>query len=149
MEARAATRSDLAKVFRNLADRMAAEYKTAGRKNLAEAKQYFIERVDDGRAHALVDSGLVLAVIGWQFHDNAAYTSFAAVEGFFHPRFVRWFSRHLRTIQAGVGNLELRSMSYSAHPATQKWFLTLGFQEPRPEGKAMLYVLPGAALGET
>lgn len=144
MEARPAKRADLAKVFRNLADRMTAEYKTAGF-SPTKAKQQFTTRVDEGQAHALVQDGEVLAVITWTIQDGAAHTSFAATEGFFQGRFMGWFGEHLRKIQDLAGGVELVSTSWSDLPAVPGWFKRLGYREPRPDGASMVYVLPAPA----
>lgn len=141
MEARAATRTDLAKIFRNLAVRMTAEYKKAGF-SVIQAKQVFTANVTHGRAHALVEDGEVLAVIAWEVRDGAAHTSFAATEEFFQRRFMAWFGDHLRQVQFLVGGLELRSASYSDLPSVPGWFKRLGFRDPFLEGSSMVYVLP-------
>ena len=141
MEARPATRADLAKVFRNLADRMSAEYKNAGF-NQAQAKQLFTQSVDQGRAHALIHEDEVLAVIAWTIHEGAAHTSFAATEGFFQGRFMPWFGEHLGQIQLMAGGVDLVSTSWSELPSVPGWFKRLGFRDPFLNGKAMVYVLP-------
>jgi hypothetical protein len=143
MEARSATRSDLAKVFRHLAHRMSAEYANAGF-SIVQAKQLFTKHVDQGTAHALVEEGRVVAVISWEIQGDTAHTSFAATEEFFQGKFMPWFRDHLRVIQALAGGIELRSASYSDLESVPTWFKRLGYLAPVPAGKAMIYVLPAA-----
>lgn len=143
MEARTATRSDLAKVFRHLADRMEAEYKNAGF-NVDQAKQFLRVSVDAGRAHALVEQSKVLALITWDLRDGAAHTSFAATEEFFQGKFMKWFGDHLRQIQSLVGGVDLVSESWSTLESVPGWFKRLGYLDPIQKGGALFYVLPAS-----
>ena len=140
--ARTATRSDLAKVFRNLSDRMLDEYEAAGL-NQSQAKSAVRKLVDSRNAHALVHNDDVLAVIGWWADGKTAYTSFAAVERFFLPMHVKFTKRHIHSLQKELGGIALHSYSFSSDPRARKWFRVIGFREPmRTTQCDTVYVLP-------
>ncbi|MDX0499083.1 hypothetical protein GOC68_22860 [Sinorhizobium medicae] len=141
MQARPATPSDLAKVFRRNAERMIEEYATAGVSTRA-AKDIMLAEVNAGRGHALVTNGQTVAVIVWQPYNGAVFTSFAAQNSFFTASTVRFCKRHIREIQALCGNAILHSQSFSRHPQVERWFRALGFVRDRQqEGGGVVYTL--------
>ena len=141
MDSRAATTADLAKVFRNLADRMLAEYQRAGATR-QEAKQLFRSAIDQGHAHALLVNDRPLAIISWSDAEEFPTTSFAAIEEFFDRRYLRFSKGHLTSIQTGLGRKEVHSHSWSLRDDTSKWFRLLGFDGPYERGDHKLYILP-------
>ena len=141
MEHRAATRADLAKVFRDSAPRMRTEYENAGF-HLREVKSMFTQLVDAGQGHALIEGGEPLAVITWSISEGAIHTSFAAKERFFSSRTVRFCLRHIRMIQAENGNLPVCSTSFSQVQSVPKWFKVLGFEPRVSDSSYVQYWLP-------
>lgn len=129
MEFSAATRADLAKVFRDSAPRMRMEYENAGY-HLRKVKGMLTGLIDAGQGHTLVEGGEPLAVVTWSISYGAIHTSFAAKERIFSSGTVRFCSRHIRMIQADNGNLPVCSTSFSQVSSVPKWFKVLGF-EPR------------------
>lgn len=140
MDYRAATKGDLAKVFRSNADRMTAEYERADY-NAREVKDLFTNAIVHTRCHALTDQGQPLALVMWDQHNGAIYTAFAAKEEFFSPRYVRFCGKHVRHIQAQNGNLPLGATSFSDHERAPRWFKAIGFREGVPTHGALVYWL--------
>lgn len=126
MEYRKATRSDLAKIYRDCSERMLIEYERAGFTR-RQAKDEFTKWVDAGSAQTLLLNGEPLAIISWFAGDGIIQTAFAAKEEFFQRRTVRFCHSHIRKIQRDNGGLPLCSSSSSPHPRVPKWFKTLGF----------------------
>lgn len=140
MHVKTAKRGDLAKVFREIAERMRAEYEIAGFE-LRAAKSIFTECVDAGQAHAIFENGQPVAIIAWRIEGDVIYTSFAAKENFFSGRTVRFCFQHIRNIQKDNGDLPVCSSSFSPHPAVPKWFRVLGFSPGQSSEKHTEYWL--------
>ena len=141
MDARAATSSDVTIVFGHLANRMAAEYASAGGSERA-AQDALFQNLKEGRAHALVDATGPVAIIAWDEDGGVANTSFAAAEGFFTASTVRFCRRHIRRIQALCGNIPIRSRSWSSREDVARWFHAIGFEKIDGGDGFTLYELP-------
>ncbi|RJG44433.1 hypothetical protein [Mesorhizobium sp. DCY119] len=128
MDYRTATTADLTAIFRDLANRMADQYATAGL-NIDEVKDEFMMALREGRGHTLLEDGKPVAIIAWREINHAAQTAFAAHESFFSRSSVRFCKKHIRRIQALCGNLPIHSYSWSDRPEVAKWFRILGFNE--------------------
>ncbi|NGN41145.1 hypothetical protein G6N74_08715 [Mesorhizobium sp. CGMCC 1.15528] len=128
MDYRTATTADLTAIFRDLANRMADQYATAGL-NIDEVKDEFMMALREGRGHTLIEDGKPVAIIAWREINHAAQTAFAAHESFFSRSSVRFCKKHIRRIQALCGNLPIHSYSWSHRPEVAKWFRILGFKE--------------------
>ncbi|RWP30697.1 hypothetical protein [Mesorhizobium sp.] len=128
MKNRAATIRDFRLIKADLAHRMAAEYRQAGWEP-TKALETFKPRIKEGNADAITtDEGEAIAIIAFFVDDGAIHTSFAAREEFFGWQGFREVWRHIRTIQARLGNLPVRSNSYPQDPRTEDWFRKLGFR---------------------
>lgn len=145
MHARAATTGDLAAVFRRLADRMAAEYASAGHSK-STVQDIFFQNLKEGRAHALLDNGDPVAIISWDEFDGIVNTSFAAAESFFNASTVRFCKRHIRHIQALCGNRPIQSRSWSDRAEVARWFRVIGFAAAENDAGATVFELPPQAL---
>ncbi len=108
MKARTATPGDLEAVFRDLSGRMSADYAAAGF-TLAGAQDSLMMDLREGRAHALEDNGVVVAVISWHDIGDLVETAFAARESFFTAPTARFCKRQILHIQALNGNLPIHS----------------------------------------
>ncbi|SFU22661.1 hypothetical protein [Mesorhizobium sp. YR577] len=128
MDYRTATTADLTAIFRDLANRMADQYATAGL-NIDEVKDEFMMALREGRGDTLLEGGKPVAIIAWREINHAAQTAFAAHESFFSRSSVRFCKKHIRRIQALCGNLPIHSYNWSDRPEVAKWFRILGFKE--------------------
>lgn len=140
MDYRTATSRDLADVFQHIDQRMTDEYTAAGF-TLRQVKDVFRSGVAARRGHTLTAANNRLAVIIWQLNEDVIETGFAAKPEFFDKKYVRLCRKHIRLIQANVGNLPLRSTSYANHPHLSRWFNVLGFKTGATVGGATIYHL--------
>jgi hypothetical protein len=141
MEARTAVPQDLTEVFRNVADRLSREYKAAGGSE-ESAKDVIMMNLREGRGHALLQDGKLVAVIAWHEDHGVAFTDFAANESFFSASTVRFCKMHIRRIQALCGNLPVRYHRWSDRKDTDRWFKLLGFEKISTQGSPRVYELP-------
>lgn len=142
MKARTATPGDLEAVFRDLSGRMSADYVAAGF-TLAGAQDSLMMDLREGRAHALEDDGVVVAVISWHETGELVETAFAARESFFTAPTVRFCKRHVLHIQALNGNLPIRSRSWLKGPEVARWFRIIGYVEKTEKGARLFELPPG------
>ncbi|MBB5700969.1 transposase InsO family protein [Ochrobactrum daejeonense] len=146
MKARTATVGDLETVFRDLSRRMTIEYIAAG-KDTKTAYDNLMMNLREGRAHALLQDGKVVAIIAWREGDDAAETLFAAREEFFSPNTVRFCKQHIRQIQSLAGDLPIHSRSWLDRSDIVKWFRIIGYEEKGTENGAHLFELPARRDG--
>jgi hypothetical protein len=141
MHSRSATESDLETVFRCLSARMRDEYLRVPITEAA-AKEAFRDWIANGQADALIEEHHTLAIIAWHLQPDGVYTSFAAVEKFFTRRSTFFSKRHIRDIQRRLGDVPVRSVSWSLRSDVPKWFGLLGFDEGIRSGESVTYTLP-------
>lgn len=141
MRARSATVGDLEAVFNNLSERMSDEYVAAGKDNKAIYDNLMMD-LKEGRAHALVENDVTVAIIAWHEHGGAADTLFSARDDFFSAKTVRFCKRHIRQVQALTGNMAIRSRSWLDRTETARWFRIIGYVERGRENGAQLFELP-------
>lgn len=145
MDTRPATAADLSSIWPRLAQRTTDEFKNAGF-TVGQARGYFRDLIKSGMADAILDEGMVVAIMGWERQADGLMTSFAGTEDFFGPRLVRPFKRYLDRLQANNSNAPMVSNSYSEHPKVPKWFGTLGFALRNTNGIHREFVRPPADL---
>ncbi|KAB2661754.1 hypothetical protein F9K85_16750 [Brucella tritici] len=146
MKARTATVGDLESVFHDLSRRMAIEYIAAG-KDTKAAYDNLMMNLREGRAHALLQGGKVVAIIAWHEVDGATDTLFAAKEEFFNRNTVRFCKQHIRQIQALAGDLPVHSRSWLDRSDIVKWFKIIGYEEKGTDNGARLFELPARRDG--
>lgn len=140
MDYRAATPTDLAKVFSHIAERVTQEYQAAGLTEQSVQDELHMN-LREGRAHTILEKGEPVAVIAWHETDNAAVTTFAADESFFTAPSVRFAKRHIRRIQALCGNVPIYFQSRSQRTDVSKWFRIIGFSQTEARNGAVIFVL--------
>lgn len=133
---------DVEAVFRDLSGRMSADYAAAGF-TLAGAQNSLMMDLREGRAHALEDDGVVVAVISWHETGDVVETAFAARESFFTAPTVRFCKRQILHIQALNGNLPIRSRSWLKGPEVARWFRIIGYVEMTEKGASLFELPPG------
>jgi hypothetical protein len=145
MRARTATIGDLEAVFGHLSQRLGQDYASSG-VGAEAVRDALVMNLKEGRAHALLDGDLPLAIIAWHERDGRIHTLFAAQETFFRSSSVRFCKQHIKRIQALGGNLPVQHKSWIPGPQVVRWFGLIGFAPQQGGTQTTVFELAPAVL---
>lgn len=145
MYVRKPTHADFRDIKKNLAQRLADEYRAASYMP-DDALRMLKRYLSDDHADAIVsDSHEPLAILFyWLTDEDLITTSFMAKEAYFTNWGIRPVKRQIRVIQKAFGNRPVVSDSYSKRSDLEDWYQRIGYRVKERTSKMIRFVLDPA-----